>query len=597
MPAKKKEEEPVLEEAAAPVYLERIRENVRAREDGELLCSEIMEGVVRRAQDEVLKNYFDRTAIPYTVQCVCKELLDLVQFVFVPRDAGDATEERAKMWIPDDEPSPCPTDTWSRGAIPIQNRTPANPADPAKDADKDGKKSGQSALKRTQGSNVDRRPSVGTHGGLNSTIGAASERSSRSKAAKAGEGGGKKASAGQAVDGGEAAKRMSAADLGDPDASGGVVSQKQEAKRRAEIREAAERQNAQLRENKPGREICVDAVNGKVIVIQPSNPRRLVTKRFDMKYEVDDLTKPAHPKDHHPPSRAEPNATNNLPEPAKPTQGNPAGRTGKKQRQDKQKISDHVQPEDSSGPMVVGARPVGGVTLREGEANLRTELKNPKSRMARAEYKKILDSMGVKREATDMVGDQPEPAAGAASGNPTLPAPSDLHPTTAGSSNHPATPNPSQAKRRTPAPPGSSGVRSPDPAGKGARSPQPKAMTPGTGQQQPQQQQQQQQPAFAVPQAVAPVPSNLHVATKGDLPHSKNRERKPAGSPRASRPAPLPPPMYPATTGHGKPGANPHDTSPRKIRSPTSTIQIADVEGNEVAEDLLNSLHPENRHE
>ncbi|KAJ9466507.1 hypothetical protein DIPPA_25821 [Diplonema papillatum] len=50
MPAKKKEEEPVSEEAAAPVYLERIRENVRAREDGELLCSEIMEGVVRRTK-------------------------------------------------------------------------------------------------------------------------------------------------------------------------------------------------------------------------------------------------------------------------------------------------------------------------------------------------------------------------------------------------------------------------------------------------------------------------------------------------------------------------------------------------------------------
>ena len=124
MPPKKAEEKSAdhRDKDDALRYLSRIRENAVSQEEGELLCSDIMQQVVNQAEDQVLANYFDRTAIPYTVQGVCKEILDLVHFVFIARDAGDSTPEAVASWEADAEPAPCPTDTWSRGAVPVRKR-------------------------------------------------------------------------------------------------------------------------------------------------------------------------------------------------------------------------------------------------------------------------------------------------------------------------------------------------------------------------------------------------------------------------------------------------------------------------------------------
>ena len=223
MPPKKAE--PAVAERAEPStaarYLERVRANVVGQEEGELLCGEIMQLVVQRAEGQVLSNYYDRTAIPYTVQGVCKELLDLVQFVFISRDQGDTTPESLQSWTPDPEPEPCPTDTWARGAIPVRKRAEGldtRAATPTRRVDCKKPAMAKSGEQVTPTSETSRATRSANHAKLGQSSGVLGKSASAEKT--------------QAE-----AKEVPAIE------DEALVTQRAETRRRAELREAAERQN------------------------------------------------------------------------------------------------------------------------------------------------------------------------------------------------------------------------------------------------------------------------------------------------------------------------------------------------------------------
>ena len=64
-----------------------------------------------------------------TWQVVAKDILDLIQFVFVSRDNGDSNAEDAESWLPDTEPASVTADSWARGVVPTRRRV-LQPEDP-----------------------------------------------------------------------------------------------------------------------------------------------------------------------------------------------------------------------------------------------------------------------------------------------------------------------------------------------------------------------------------------------------------------------------------------------------------------------------------
>ena len=529
----KKNEEPVQEDTNKNINIEKIRANVIENEDGELLCCEIMQGIVTRAEEEVLKNYFDRTAIPYTVQSVCKELLDLIQFVFVARDAGDISPEDNSSWQADEEPQPCPTDTWARGAIPVRRRV-ADPesrkdlATPGKGKRREDAKRSTPNLQQSQQQN------------LISTAATVSE-SSKTKSSVINK-----------------RNTVIPKDINRQPLQGTTqpeeevaTTHKNEHRKRTEIKEASERQSQLLREIKSGKEFTVDAINGKVIPIKPVDPKRLPTKRLDIKFDIDTGDQPLKGDDRR-------QSLSNIT--VKPPQ-NLVKKKGR--REDRSKWSEHIQPEDTHGPLIVGASPSGGVTLREGDSTQRNELKNPKGKVSRTEYKKILDAMGVSREAVDMSANTP------AQVDKNLNSPKSTKPNTKDNSEKPAAGPAAQAVLQ----------QQPPRSGTGGGSEKQVTVKPTGG------------PETLKPQGIAPIPAHKNnPPAPGNLNRTKGGRNRPSGnasSPRSSdRPPPLPPNLY-----QSMPSMVNNNTNEQR-QQPSGAIHIsADLEGNEIAEDLFNSLN------
>ena len=233
---------------------------------------------------------------------------------------------------------------------------------------------------------------------------------------------------------------------------------------------------------------------------------------------------------------------------SRPEVTKPVPQTKKKGGAGKTKWGDHVQPEDTHGPMVVGATPSGGVTLREGDSTQRADIKASKGRMTRAEYKKMLDSMGVSRDPGQAEPDkqkQKDGGGGGAGGRPGpagggVPAPTESASKPAAGTGTAAVVQQMPGNRPkfatgtpTDKPPGgyTGGGSNANGAGGG-----------GDGK--------VNAPAYLKPQPIAPIPQYAHAVAKGDL-VVNHRSRKKDLSPRANeRLAPLPPPLYPASQGH-----------------------------------------------
>ncbi|EPY73645.1 hypothetical protein CB1_002666001 [Camelus ferus] len=93
---------------------------LRAREEGEEVVGDIMEELVERVMDAAYKSYLERQCIPYTVDWARETMLQMVQLRFMPRDEGEPNLAEDPTWAEDEEPTPCPIDTWARGAVPVR---------------------------------------------------------------------------------------------------------------------------------------------------------------------------------------------------------------------------------------------------------------------------------------------------------------------------------------------------------------------------------------------------------------------------------------------------------------------------------------------
>ncbi|KAB1267313.1 uncharacterized protein Cadr_000018399, partial [Camelus dromedarius] len=66
--------------------------------------------------DAACKSYLERQCIPYAVNRARETILQMGQMRFMPWDEGEPHLAEDPTWAEDEEPSPCPTDTWARGS-------------------------------------------------------------------------------------------------------------------------------------------------------------------------------------------------------------------------------------------------------------------------------------------------------------------------------------------------------------------------------------------------------------------------------------------------------------------------------------------------
>eukprot|EP00667_Euglena_gracilis_P007845 EG_transcript_7933 len=366
MPPKKKLEAPPEEVVDTSVAVRRLQAQFVEAEEGQEAAVEVMRDVVGRAADLMASNYLDRLAVPYTVQDVAKEILELMQFMFVGRDAGDAEDpEAAASWAPDEEPAAVPADSWARGAIPTRRRAPVPEPPPP---------SGPSMLmsprqrRRTPPTEVKLdglatapyasfRNARTARGGLSTSAVIRPEQSPEVE----------EEPARPSVDEAQRSLRLAAL----------------EQQRRAEAQERLELQMKALRQ--AGKDFSVDTVAGKVIPVQPVDLKRLPQRTLDIKVRLEDEEGEgdAPRDDGHRRKQSAVMARRDKP---------------KKRREPRVPPGAYLQPEDSAGPMVEEFRPAGGVTLRDGDRIQRTDLKAPKDRPSKADYRKEQEAIGLNTE-------------------------------------------------------------------------------------------------------------------------------------------------------------------------------------------------------
>nr|XP_031540950.1 uncharacterized protein C2orf81-like [Vicugna pacos] len=95
---------------------------LRAGEEGEEVVGDIAEVLVYRVMDAACKSYLERQCIPYAVDWAWETMLSMGQMRFMPRDEGEPHLAEDPTWVEDEEPSPCPIDTWAREPCPCGAR-------------------------------------------------------------------------------------------------------------------------------------------------------------------------------------------------------------------------------------------------------------------------------------------------------------------------------------------------------------------------------------------------------------------------------------------------------------------------------------------
>ncbi|XP_072793645.1 uncharacterized protein C2orf81-like isoform X2 [Vicugna pacos] len=111
---------PVPQAEVLPELTEAEVAKLRAREEGEEVVGDIVEELVDRVMDAACKSYLERQCIPYAVNRARETILHVVQMRVVPRDEGEPHLAEDPTWAEDEEPSPCPIDTWAGGAVPVR---------------------------------------------------------------------------------------------------------------------------------------------------------------------------------------------------------------------------------------------------------------------------------------------------------------------------------------------------------------------------------------------------------------------------------------------------------------------------------------------
>eukprot|EP01062_Namystynia_karyoxenos_P007614 TRINITY_DN12671_c0_g1_i1.p1 TRINITY_DN12671_c0_g1~~TRINITY_DN12671_c0_g1_i1.p1 ORF type:complete len:614 (+),score=146.64 TRINITY_DN12671_c0_g1_i1:84-1844(+) len=542
----------------------RVRANLLANEEGEALCFQVMEDIVARAEAQVISNHFDRTAIPYTVQNVAKELMDLMQLVFLARDDGGGDPaDGGDSWAQDAEPDPIPADPWARGVVPLRATREPDPLERPQAAKRNRSTvpQGYSSFRQDP---VPKSPRA-----QGAPPPASGDAAVNTPATVPGQGKGlpplkRPQAALSASDPAAAERRHSGLTDG---------GNRADLRRRQEMREAAERQNRLLRESKQ-KAVCVDSINGRVIPSRSVHIERLPNRRVDMQYQVEGERAPVQPVTETKRHRGAPRAGGTQ------RKGKAAG-----DGQPRIKWSDFVEPEEHYGPLCDPCTPVGGVLVKEGTRIARAGLKVNEKRMTTDTFRKLMQAQGGHRPSADMLGSGGFGASDLGSSSPAASTPLQGHPAqprgAAGGRSSPQTPLQGQHQR-----PGGGG-------GGGAGAPRRSV----AGQQQQQQRappaaataaaaadpsvRAEKQPERVQPQAVPPRPQFRPSADE-----QRQRGKKPQrqGSPRAR-------PLSPAAGGLSSDEEGAARRTPRPARIRLHSHNQYD----EAASDFLYSLTEEGR--
>lgn len=99
-------------------------QHVYDREQGENFCYQYAYEIVSLAQDLLVDRHFETFCVPYCVNQVAEEMLSVIDYLFIKRDIGEPDIDNDPSWHLDTEPEPNPTDTFSRGSIPVRVKPP-----------------------------------------------------------------------------------------------------------------------------------------------------------------------------------------------------------------------------------------------------------------------------------------------------------------------------------------------------------------------------------------------------------------------------------------------------------------------------------------
>ncbi|XP_072262865.1 uncharacterized protein C2orf81 homolog [Pyxicephalus adspersus] len=92
-------------------------------EDGEEVVGDIMDSLISRVMEECYKVYLQRQLIPYTISQAGDAMIRIIEWAFIPRDDGEDDNYPKQTW--QEEPQPCPNDSWAQGCVPVTQPVPA----------------------------------------------------------------------------------------------------------------------------------------------------------------------------------------------------------------------------------------------------------------------------------------------------------------------------------------------------------------------------------------------------------------------------------------------------------------------------------------
>ncbi|XP_073906139.1 uncharacterized protein C2orf81 homolog isoform X2 [Castor canadensis] len=110
-----------------------------ALEEGEDVVGDILADLLTRVLDSAFKVYLTQQCIPFTISQAREAMLQITEWRFLARDAGESAVAKDHTWGEDKEPLACTTDTWAQGSVPVlhapasdclenfQDQDPGNP--------------------------------------------------------------------------------------------------------------------------------------------------------------------------------------------------------------------------------------------------------------------------------------------------------------------------------------------------------------------------------------------------------------------------------------------------------------------------------------
>lgn len=88
-------------------------------ESGEQHCFLIAQELLHNALKSIEDQYYNIKCVPFSVNSVVNQMLNLVDYIFMEKDKGEQKSNPSLFWTPGQEPSPVPIDSWARSCIPV----------------------------------------------------------------------------------------------------------------------------------------------------------------------------------------------------------------------------------------------------------------------------------------------------------------------------------------------------------------------------------------------------------------------------------------------------------------------------------------------